>query len=59
MLPDQQIKLQARLMHKAMRKITGNLALNWCKVIFLNQSMSKVGVIYGSPEVTVQHVEMD
>jgi len=49
---DQQIGLQARLMSKAMRKITGSLAMSQCTVIFLNQLRSKVGVIYGSPEVT-------
>eukprot|EP00551_Chaetoceros_affinis_P001695 CAMPEP_0203648262 /NCGR_PEP_ID=MMETSP0088-20131115/18279_1 /ASSEMBLY_ACC=CAM_ASM_001087 /TAXON_ID=426623 /ORGANISM="Chaetoceros affinis, Strain CCMP159" /LENGTH=424 /DNA_ID=CAMNT_0050506203 /DNA_START=36 /DNA_END=1310 /DNA_ORIENTATION=- len=51
-MSDQQIGLQARLMSKAMRKITGSLALSRCTVIFLNQLRSKVGVIYGSPEVT-------
>ena len=49
---DQQIGLQARLMSKAMRKITGSLSQSQCTVIFLNQLRSKVGVIYGSPEVT-------
>ena len=39
-------------MSKAMRKITGSLALSQCTVIFLNQLRQKVGVIYGSPEVT-------
>lgn len=51
-MSDSQIGLQARLMSKAMRKITGSLALSQCTVIFLNQLRSKVGVIYGSPEVT-------
>jgi recombination protein RecA len=51
-MSDNQIGLQARLMSKAMRKITGSLALSKCTVIFLNQLRSKVGVIYGSPEVT-------
>jgi len=51
-MSDSQIGLQARLMSKAMRKITGSLALSKCTVIFLNQLRSKVGVIYGSPEVT-------
>ena len=51
-MSDNQIGLQARLMSKAMRKITGSLALSQCTVIFLNQLRSKVGVIYGSPEVT-------
>lgn len=51
-MSDQQIGLQARLMSKAMRKITGSLATSKCTVIFLNQLRSKVGVIFGSPEVT-------
>lgn len=51
-MSDQQIGLQARLMSKAMRKIVGSLAMSQCTVIFLNQLRSKVGVIYGSPEVT-------
>eukprot|EP00980_Cylindrotheca_fusiformis_P010111 scaffold2243_cov122-Cylindrotheca_fusiformis.AAC.27 len=51
-MSDQQIGLQARLMSKAMRKITGSLSLSQCTIIFLNQLRSKVGVIYGSPEVT-------
>lgn len=51
-MSDQQIGLQARLMSKAMRKIVGSLALSRCSIIFLNQLRSKVGVIYGSPEVT-------
>jgi recombination protein RecA len=51
-MSDAQIGLQARLMSKAMRKITGSLALSQCTVIFINQLRSKVGVIYGSPEVT-------
>lgn len=49
---DAQIGLQARLMSKAMRKITGSLSLGKTTVIFLNQLRSKVGVIFGSPEVT-------
>mmetsp|Transcript_22124 Transcript_22124/g.30788 ORF Transcript_22124/g.30788 Transcript_22124/m.30788 type:complete len:438 (-) Transcript_22124:1105-2418(-) len=51
-MSDAQIGLQARLMSKAMRKITGSLAMSQCTIIFLNQLRSKVGVIYGSPEVT-------
>ena len=51
-MSDQQIGLQARLMSKAMRKITGSLNVSRCTVIFLNQIRQKVGVIYGSPEVT-------
>lgn len=51
-MSDNQIGLQARLMSKAMRKITGSLAMSQCTIIFLNQLRSKVGVIYGSPEIT-------
>jgi recombination protein RecA len=51
-MSDAQIGLQARLMSKAMRKITGSLALSQSTVIFINQLRSKIGVIYGSPEVT-------
>lgn len=51
-MSDTQIGLQARLMSKALRKITGSLARSSCTVIFLNQLRSKVGVIFGSPEVT-------
>lgn len=51
-MSDMQIGLQARLMSKAMRKITGSLAASQCCVIFLNQLRNKVGVVYGSPEVT-------
>jgi recombination protein RecA len=43
-MSDQQIGLQARLMSKAMRKITGSLALSRCTVIFLNQLRSKVSL---------------
>eukprot|EP00571_Detonula_confervacea_P015663 CAMPEP_0172310146 /NCGR_PEP_ID=MMETSP1058-20130122/11318_1 /TAXON_ID=83371 /ORGANISM="Detonula confervacea, Strain CCMP 353" /LENGTH=402 /DNA_ID=CAMNT_0013022913 /DNA_START=145 /DNA_END=1353 /DNA_ORIENTATION=- len=51
-MADMQVGLQARLMSKALRKITSSLSLSQCTVIFLNQLRSKVGVIYGSPEVT-------
>ena len=43
---------QARLMSHALRKITSNCAKSNCTVIFLNQLRSKIGVIYGNPEVT-------
>lgn len=51
-MSDMQVGLQARLMSKALRKITSSLSMSQCTVIFLNQLRSKVGVIYGSPEVT-------
>jgi len=51
-MDDQQVGLQARLMSKALRKITGSLSKSQTTVIFLNQLRSKVGVIFGSPEIT-------
>ncbi|CAM9599156.1 unnamed protein product, partial [Hapterophycus canaliculatus] len=51
-MADMQMGLQARLMSKAMRKVTGSLSKSQCTVVFLNQLRSKIGVIYGSPEVT-------
>lgn len=41
-MSDSQIGLQARLMSKAMRKITGSLSASQCTVVFLNQLRSKV-----------------
>lgn len=49
---DTQMGLQARLMSKALRKITGSLSKSRTTVIFLNQLRSKIGVMYGNPEVT-------
>lgn len=49
---DNQVGLQARLMSKALRKIAGNISKSGSTVIFLNQLRQKIGVTYGSPEVT-------
>jgi hypothetical protein len=49
---DTQMGLQARLMSKALRKITGSLSKSRTTVLFLNQLRSKIGVMYGNPEVT-------
>jgi recombination protein RecA len=49
---DNQVGLQARLMSKALRKIAGNIGKSESTVIFLNQLRQKIGVTYGSPEVT-------
>jgi recombination protein RecA len=49
---DQQMGLQARLMSKALRKITGSLSKSQTTVIFLNQLRSKIGIMFGNPEVT-------
>ncbi|MEO0887233.1 MAG: recombinase RecA [Cyanobacteria bacterium J06648_10] len=49
---DAHMGLQARLMSQALRKITGSLSKSGCTIIFLNQLRQKIGVVYGSPEVT-------
>jgi recombination protein RecA len=49
---DVQVGLQARLMSKALRKIAGNIGKSGSTVIFLNQLRQKIGISYGSPEVT-------
>ncbi|MEM8641280.1 MAG: recombinase RecA [Cyanobacteria bacterium P01_G01_bin.54] len=49
---DTQVGLQARLMSKALRKIAGNVGKADATVIFLNQLRQKIGITYGSPEVT-------
>lgn len=49
---DSHMGLQARLMSQAMRKLSGLCAKNNVSVIFINQLRSKIGVMYGSPEVT-------
>ena len=47
-----QVGAHARLMSQALRKINVNAAKAGTTIIFVNQLRSKVGVIYGSPEVT-------
>lgn len=49
---DQTVGAQARLMSKALRKITGTLSKNKTTVIFINQIREKVGVMFGNPETT-------
>jgi recombination protein RecA len=52
-MADQQMGLQARLMSKALRKITGILHKTETTVIFINQIRMKIGMMgYGSPETT-------
>ena len=49
---DSHVGLQARLMSQAMRKLTGFISKSRTVAVFINQIREKVGVIYGSPEVT-------
>lgn len=44
--------LQARLMSKALRKLTGIICKTNTTVIFINQLRMKIGVMYGNPETT-------
>jgi recombination protein RecA len=49
---DSQMGLQARLMSKALRKLTGSInKANTC-CIFINQLRDKIGVMFGNPETT-------
>lgn len=47
-----QVGLHARLMSKAMRKLTGVIDKSNCVVVFINQLREKVGVMFGNPETT-------
>jgi len=49
---DTHVGLQARLMSQALRKLTGTLSKSRTIAVFINQLREKIGVIYGSPEVT-------
>ncbi len=49
---DSHVGLQARLMSQALRKLTAAIHHSRTAVVFINQLREKVGVMYGSPEVT-------
>ncbi len=49
---DQQIGLQARLMSKALRKLSAIVSKTRTLVIFLNQTRMKIGVMFGDPTTT-------
>ncbi len=51
-MSDSSMGLQARLMSKAMRKLSGVMNKSKCTVIFINQLREKIGVVYGNPETT-------
>ena len=44
--------LQARLMSQALRKLTSSVSKTNTMVVFINQLRMKIGVMFGSPEVT-------
>ncbi len=49
---DIQPGLQARLMSKALRKLTSAIHKSDCAMVFINQIRHKIGVMFGSPETT-------
>jgi recombination protein RecA len=49
---DQHMGLQARLMSQAMRKLTGIVSRSSTCLVFINQIREKIGVMFGSNEVT-------
>lgn len=49
---DAHVGLQARLMSQALRKLSGAINKSRTTAIFINQIREKVGVMFGSPEVT-------
>lgn len=49
---DSHVGLQARLMSQALRKLAGAINKSNTSVVFINQLREKVGVMFGSPEVT-------
>lgn len=51
-MSDAQVGAQARLMSKALRKITALLNKSECSIIFINQLREKVGIMFGNPETT-------
>ena len=51
-MSDQQVGLQARLMSKALRKLTGTISRTQTSLVFINQIREKIGVMFGNPETT-------
>ena len=46
------VGVQARLMSKALRKLTSTISKTGCCCIFINQLREKIGVMFGNPETT-------
>ena len=51
-MEDQQVGLQARLMSKALRKLTSVAFNSDTALIFINQTRMKIGIMFGNPETT-------
>src|SRR6185503_12081684 len=51
-IADTQPGMQARLMSKALRKLTASISKSGTMVIFINQIRMKIGIMFGNPETT-------
>ncbi|RKZ34815.1 recombinase RecA [bacterium] len=51
-MSDTSVGLQARLMSKALRKLSGAISKSNTSVVFINQTRMKIGVMYGNPRTT-------
>ena len=51
-ISDNSMGLQARLMSKALRRLSGLMNKTSCTIIFINQLREKIGIVYGNPETT-------
>ncbi|MFH1415004.1 MAG: recombinase RecA [Elusimicrobiota bacterium] len=49
---DTHVGLQARLMSQALRKLTATISKSITTTVFVNQLREKIGVMFGSPEIT-------
>jgi len=49
---DSSVGIQARLMSKALRKLTATISKTGCCCVFINQLREKIGVMFGNPETT-------
>jgi len=49
---DASVGVQARLMSKALRKMTASISKTGATCVFINQLRSKIGVMFGNPETT-------
>lgn len=49
---DSNVGVQARLMSKALRKLTATISKTGCCCVFINQLREKIGVMFGNPETT-------
>lgn len=51
-ITDQFVGLQARIMSRALRRLTGITAKTGCILVFINQLREKIGIRFGNPETT-------